>query len=46
MEIGGTFGNKKLELDIYLSEDNVEEDDSFDVLRWWKVNSDRFQNSV
>ena len=42
METGGSCGNKKSELDIYLSEDIVEEDDSFDVLRWWKVNSDRF----
>ena len=42
MEIGGSLANKKLELDIYLSEDIVEEDDSFNVLRWWKVNSERF----
>ena len=42
METDGSFGNKKSELDICLFEDIVAEDASFDILRWWKVNSDRF----
>lgn len=35
-------GKKKTELNIYLSEAIVEEDNSFDILRWWKINSERF----
>ncbi|XP_031095192.1 zinc finger BED domain-containing protein RICESLEEPER 2-like [Ipomoea triloba] len=35
-------GGKKTELDIYLSEAIVEEDNSFDILRWWKISSERF----
>ena len=42
IESGGSFCNKKNELKIYLSEDIVDEGDSFDVLRWWKLNSERF----
>ncbi|XP_031100840.1 zinc finger BED domain-containing protein RICESLEEPER 2-like [Ipomoea triloba] len=33
---------KKTELDIYLSEAIVEEENSFDILRWWKINAERF----
>jgi len=33
---------KKTELDIYLSEAIVEEENSFDILRWWKINVERF----
>ena len=35
---------KKSELDIYLSESILEEsdDEKFDLLRWWKLNSKRF----
>ncbi|XP_031106294.1 zinc finger BED domain-containing protein RICESLEEPER 2-like [Ipomoea triloba] len=39
MESGG---RKKTELEHYLSEAIVEEENSFDILRWWKVNSARF----
>ena len=39
LEIGGS---KKTELDIYISESFIEEDDSFDILGWWKLNSKRF----
>ena len=43
MDSGGSFGFKKNELEIYLSEDIImDEGDSFDVLRWWKHNSERF----
>ncbi|XP_031122619.1 zinc finger BED domain-containing protein RICESLEEPER 2-like [Ipomoea triloba] len=35
-------GKKKTELDIYLSEAIVEEENSFDILRWWKINAVRF----
>ena len=38
----GIGGSKKTELDIYISESVIEEDDSFDILRWWKLNSERF----
>ncbi|XP_019189846.1 PREDICTED: zinc finger BED domain-containing protein RICESLEEPER 2-like [Ipomoea nil] len=42
METGGS--SKETELQIYLSEKLVEDEENvdFDVLRWWKVNSDRF----
>ncbi|XP_019153569.1 PREDICTED: zinc finger BED domain-containing protein RICESLEEPER 2-like [Ipomoea nil] len=42
MEAGGS--SKQTELQIYLSEKIVEDEENvdFDVLRWWKVNSDRF----
>ncbi|XP_019172864.1 PREDICTED: zinc finger BED domain-containing protein RICESLEEPER 2-like [Ipomoea nil] len=42
MESGGS--SKETELQIYLSEKLVEDEENvdFDVLRWWKVNSDRF----
>ncbi|XP_019184375.1 PREDICTED: uncharacterized protein LOC109179325 [Ipomoea nil] len=33
---------KKTELEVYLSEVIVDDEDSFDLLRWWKLNSDRF----
>lgn len=39
LDSGGSFYNKKSELEIYLSEEIVEEDNAFDVLRWWKINS-------
>ena len=35
-------GNKKSELEIYLSEAVVEDEGAFDILRWWKLNSERF----
>ena len=35
-------GSKKSELYIYLSEAVIEEDGTFDILRWWKINSERF----
>ena len=37
----GLGGCKQSELDIYLNEAIVEED-GIDVLRWWKLNSERF----
>ncbi|XP_019196335.1 PREDICTED: zinc finger BED domain-containing protein RICESLEEPER 2-like [Ipomoea nil] len=39
MESGG---KKKTELEIYLAEALVEEESSFDILRWWKLNAERF----
>ena len=33
---------KKIDLDIYLAEVVVEDEGSFDILRWWKLNSKRF----
>ena len=39
LEIGGS---NKTELDIYLSESTIEEESSFNILRWWKLNSERF----
>ncbi|XP_019186595.1 PREDICTED: zinc finger BED domain-containing protein RICESLEEPER 1-like [Ipomoea nil] len=39
MESGGM---KKTELEIYLAEAIVEEETSFDILRWWKLNAERF----
>ena len=41
MELG-QCGSKKFELDIYLFEAVIEEDGTFDILRWWKINSKRF----
>ena len=41
LESGG-IGSKKTELDIYLAEDIVEDEGKFDILRWWKLNSERF----
>ncbi|XP_019200246.1 PREDICTED: zinc finger BED domain-containing protein RICESLEEPER 2-like [Ipomoea nil] len=35
-------GKKQTELDMYLSEGIVEEEESFDILGWWKINSARF----
>ena len=32
----------KSELDRYLGEATEEDDDNFDILQWWKVNSPRF----
>ncbi|XP_019153680.1 PREDICTED: zinc finger BED domain-containing protein RICESLEEPER 2-like [Ipomoea nil] len=37
-----TGGRKKTELEYYLSEAITEDEGSFDILRWWKVNSARF----
>ena len=37
--MGGSKGN---ELDIYLSESILEENETFDILKWWKFNSKRF----
>ncbi|XP_055961537.1 zinc finger BED domain-containing protein RICESLEEPER 2-like [Mercurialis annua] len=42
LETGGVSGSKKTELDIYLSEAVVANDPHFDILRWWKLNSERF----
>ncbi|XP_055959713.1 zinc finger BED domain-containing protein RICESLEEPER 4-like [Mercurialis annua] len=42
MESGGVSGSKKSELDIYLSEAVVANDLKFDILKWWKFNSERF----
>ncbi|XP_050222128.1 zinc finger BED domain-containing protein RICESLEEPER 2-like [Mercurialis annua] len=42
LETGGVSGSKKNELEIYLSEAVVANDASFDILRWWKLNSERF----
>ncbi|CAH9126313.1 unnamed protein product [Cuscuta epithymum] len=38
----GLSGLKKNELELYLSENILEEDNEFDILRWWKLNSERF----
>ena len=38
----GFGGSKKTDLDIYLSETVIEDDRPFDILRWWKINADRF----
>ncbi|XP_019183659.1 PREDICTED: zinc finger BED domain-containing protein RICESLEEPER 2-like [Ipomoea nil] len=37
-----TGGRKKTELEYYLSGAITEDEGSFDILRWWKVNSARF----
>ena len=41
MELG-IGGSSKTELEIYLSESIIEEEGSFNILRWWKLNSERF----
>ena len=38
----GFGGSKKTDLDIYLSKTVIEDDGPFDILRWWKMNADRF----
>jgi hypothetical protein len=38
----GTAGIHKSELDIYLGEAIQEDKDDFDILKWWKINSERF----
>ena len=38
----GIGGSKKTELEIYLTEVIIEEEGNFDVLRWWKLNLERF----
>ena len=38
----GIGGSKQTELDVYLSESIIEEEGSFDILRWWKLNAERF----
>ncbi|XP_055959810.1 zinc finger BED domain-containing protein RICESLEEPER 2-like [Mercurialis annua] len=38
----GEPGSKKSELEVYLSEATVENDDGYDILKWWKLNSGRF----
>ena len=38
----GLGGSKRSELKIYLSEAIVEDERTFDILRWWKLNSERF----
>ncbi|XP_019190500.1 PREDICTED: zinc finger BED domain-containing protein RICESLEEPER 2-like [Ipomoea nil] len=40
--VSGDLSRKKTELEVYLSEVIVDEDDSFDLLRWWKQQSERF----
>ena len=38
----GFGGSKRSELQIYLTEEIVEDEGNFDILRWWKLNSERF----
>ncbi|XP_050211758.1 zinc finger BED domain-containing protein RICESLEEPER 2-like [Mercurialis annua] len=38
----GTASSRKSELEIYLSEDLVEDGDELEVLSWWKQNAQRF----
>ncbi|XP_019177602.1 PREDICTED: zinc finger BED domain-containing protein RICESLEEPER 1-like [Ipomoea nil] len=38
----GDLSMKKTELEVYLSEVIVDDEESFDLLRWWMLNSDRF----
>ncbi|XP_019178818.1 PREDICTED: zinc finger BED domain-containing protein RICESLEEPER 2-like [Ipomoea nil] len=40
--VSGDLSWKKTELEVYLSEVIVDEDDSFELLRWWKQQSERF----
>ncbi|XP_055959959.1 zinc finger BED domain-containing protein RICESLEEPER 2-like [Mercurialis annua] len=40
-ETGGVGGTKKSELDLYLGEAVVANEENFDILRWWKLNSER-----
>ncbi|TYK27859.1 zinc finger BED domain-containing protein RICESLEEPER 3-like [Cucumis melo var. makuwa] len=37
------FEQGSLEIDIYLLEANVMTEGDFDILQWWKMNSDRFE---
>uniref|UniRef100_A0A9I9EAA5 HAT C-terminal dimerisation domain-containing protein n=1 Tax=Cucumis melo TaxID=3656 RepID=A0A9I9EAA5_CUCME len=37
------FEQGSLEIDIYLLEANVRTKGDFDILQWWKMNSDRFE---
>lgn len=39
---GAVSGSNKSKLEKYLSEDTEPEDNKFDILGWWKVNSSRF----
>lgn len=36
------LGTQKKILDTYLSESIIEDDGDFDILRWWKLNSEMF----
>ena len=38
----GASDNKRNELEVYLGEAIVDDNEGFDALRWWKVNSERF----
>ena len=38
----GLGGGKGSELEIYLSESILDENVKFDILKWWKFNSERF----
>ena len=38
----GLSGSKGSELEIYLSESILDENAKFDILKWWKFNSERF----
>ena len=40
----GVGGSKKSELEIYLSESciEMEEEKKFDILKWWRLNAERF----
>ena len=38
----GSLGSKRTKLDIYLAETIVEDDGNFEILRWWKLNCERF----
>ncbi|XP_019193746.1 PREDICTED: zinc finger BED domain-containing protein RICESLEEPER 2-like [Ipomoea nil] len=40
LEASGSY--KETELQVYLSEKIVEDTPDFDILRWWKLNSERF----
>jgi hypothetical protein len=43
MKVGsGSIGITKSEIDKYLSEDNEDDNNKFDILAWWKVNESRF----
>lgn len=37
----GLAANRKNELEVYLGEGIIESDEKLDVLKWWKVNSER-----
>ncbi|KAJ9542123.1 hypothetical protein OSB04_028629 [Centaurea solstitialis] len=43
LESGMTKINQS-ELELYLSEPLINDDDDFDILQWWKMNSARFPN--